>query len=208
MAEPQPPHDDFDPGDSGVAGKVAAGLIVMAAITGVALFAWRLTEQPRPVNLRLELPGSAEVDLNEAGRWTIWREVERTAAGTAPERPAGAPQPEVEVTRAIDNVPLPLRAPLVDNTFDTGERVGYNVYTFDVDAPGRFRIAGRPGAAGPAPVVVVVAKQVLGPGPAGPENALALGLAGVGLALAVIVVSLFIAWNEQGPRPPLLQQQR
>jgi len=208
LAEPRPPHDDTDPGDSGVAGKVAAGLIVMAAVTGIALFAWRLSEQPRPVNVRLELPGTAEVRLNETGRWTIWREAERTEVGAAPERPAAAPQPDVQVTRAGEEAPLRLRAPLVDNTFDTGERVGYNVYTFDVDAPGLFRITGRPGDAGPAPVVIVVAKQVIGPGPEGPENAFALGMAGVGLALAVIVIALFIAWNEQGPTPPLLQQQK
>lgn len=167
-------------------GYVFAAAVLAAGVVGFALVLFLglsgLSMQ------RVVVPGSAELALEEPGRYTIYHESRSVMDGRVydVDDVSGL---TVELVSAETGESVPLDAPGANTTYELRGRSGRGVLTFEVDRPGAYRLsADYPAGAGPETVLAVgkglgarIAMTVAG--------AIAIGIGAFLLAAAIAVVT-------------------
>lgn len=148
---------------------------------------------------RFVVPGSAEVELEETGRYTVFHESISTLDG-AVYRVGDVSGLEIEVV-AEDGSPVRVVSPIGSMEYRMGGREGTAMAAFEVDEPGTYRISATyRGGEGPETVLAVargfgtrIVTTVFG----------AIGLALGGTFLSVgIAVTTFVLRHRAKRRPP------
>ena len=167
-------------------GYVFAAAVLAAGVVGFALILFLglsgLSMQ------RVVVPGSAELTLEEPGRYTIYHESRSVMDGRVyyVDDVSGL---TVELVSAETGESVPLDAPGANTTYDLRGRSGRGVLTFEVDRPGAYRLsADYPAGGGPETVLAVgkglgtrIAMTVVG--------AIAVGIGSFLLAAAIGVIT-------------------
>ncbi|MGH7549193.1 MAG: hypothetical protein ACREK3_00380 [Gemmatimonadota bacterium] len=166
---------------------IAAGVFVLGGILAAAFGFLRLRgledEMPQVV-----VPGSAELQLEEPGAYTIFHEAESVVDGRY-YAAADVSGLAVEVVSAETGEAVPLEPAGANTTYSLGGRSGRSVLGFEIDQPGAYRITGSyEGGSGPETVLAVgqgfgrkLVFTIVG--------ALGIGFLAAGLAIAIAVVT-------------------
>ena len=120
---------------------MAGVLVVLAGAVAFGISLWVELASYRP-NIRLVVPGSHEIELDESGTWTVYYEYEsvvkdlvfssnRTLAGLL-----------VGISRVGDAEPLELPQVLERESYEKGEFAGGSILTFEAPQPGMYRVTG------------------------------------------------------------------
>ncbi|MFZ5792696.1 MAG: hypothetical protein ACOY3L_18550 [Pseudomonadota bacterium] len=162
-----------------IAGAAAAGMHLYSRLPALAL------ELPQFV-----VPGSAEIDLPEPGTYTIFHERVSVVDGRyyqADDVSGLRITIESEDTGAV----VALTAPSMTTSYEFGGRSGVSILSFELDAPGRYRLAAAYGNGQRAPAVVLaVGHGFVGKLMAMILSTMAIGLGSAALAIAIAVVTL------------------
>lgn len=182
-------------------GYVFAGVVlVLGAIGAAAILYLGLSGLSMQ---RVVVPGSAELALDEPGRYTIYHESRSVMDGRVYDV-ADVSGLTVELVSAETGESVPLDAPGANTTYELRGRSGRAVLTFDVGRPGAYRLsADYPAGDGPETVLAVgrgigtrIAMTIAG--------AIAVGV-GSFLLAAVIAVITFVRRRRgrRGAVPPV-----
>ena len=170
----------------GRGGYLLAAVVLVLGVTGLAAVLYMglsgLAMQ------RVVVPGSAELALEEAGRYTIYHESRSVVDGRVYDV-ADVSGLTVELVSAETGESVPLDSPVANTTYDLRGRSGRGVLTFEVDRPGAYRLsADYPAGGGPETVLAVgkgigtrIATTVFG--------AIAIGIGSFLLAVAIGIVT-------------------
>ena len=164
---------------------IAALVLVLGAIGSAAILYLGLSGLSMQ---RVVAPGSAELALEEPGRYTIYHESRSVMDGRVYDV-ADVSGLTVELVSAETGESVPLDAPGANTTYELRGRSGRAVLTFEVDRPGAYRLsADYPAGGGPETVLAVgrglgtrIAMTVAG--------AIAVGIGSFLLAVAIVVVT-------------------
>jgi hypothetical protein len=167
-------------------GYVFAAAVLAAGVVGFALVLFLglsgLSMQ------RVVVPGSAELTMEEAGRYTIYHESRSVVDGRVYDV-TDVSGLTVEIVSAETGESVPLDSPGANTTYELRGRSGRGVLTFEVDRPGAYRLSAEyPAGGGPETVLAVgkgigtrIAMTVFG--------AIAIGIGSFLLAVAIGVVT-------------------
>lgn len=161
----------------GIGGFVVAGFNLFS---GLGEFEGRMKQ--------VVMPGSVTLDLSEAGVYTIFHERRSVVDGRSYSSD-GMAGLRLSVFGA-DGTELNLK-PFSGSTYTFGGREGRSLYTFEVKAPGQYRIAGTLPDGRTEPKIVLA----LGPGVLGgmfKMIGLSIALAIGGVAVAALIVILTV----------------
>lgn len=152
---------------------------------------------------RVVVPGSAELALEESGRYTIYHESRSVMDGRVydVDDVSGL---TVELVSAETGESVPLDSPGANTTYDLRGRSGRGVLTFEVDRPGAYRLsADYPAGGGPETVLAVgkgigtrIAMTVVG--------AIAIAIGSFLLAAAIAVVTFVRRRRAIRAAPPVV----
>lgn len=179
-------------------GYVAAALLLVLGLAAAgALLFLRLRDLGEGIR-QVVVPGTAQLELEEPGAWTIYHETGATVDGRyyASSEVSGL---AVSIT-GPDGVPVEVRAPGATTSYEFGGREGRSVLGFAIDRPGTYVLRGEY-PEGEGPQVVLGVAHGFGRGLAltiGGALALALGSAGLALALAAVT---FVRRHRARSRP-------
>jgi hypothetical protein len=119
-----------------------AGLVLVA---GIGVLAWAIVHfvtgiahGPIPV----DGPGTSEITLNKAGRYTIFQDYPSSQSPPFDGSP-GKLYPICSVTSADGQRKIPVRPPRIANTYKLQDRTCQAMYEFEIDQPGKYRISSR-----------------------------------------------------------------
>lgn len=152
---------------------------------------------------RVVVPGSAELALEESGRYTIYHESRSVVDGRVYDV-ADVSGLTVELVSAETGESVPLDSPGANTTYDLRGRSGRGVLTFEVDRPGAYRLsADYPAGGGPETVLAVgkgigtrIAMTVVG--------AIAIAIGSFLLAAAIAVVTFVRRRRAIRAAPPVV----
>ncbi|HYO46804.1 MAG TPA: hypothetical protein VEY33_08970 [Gemmatimonadota bacterium] len=182
-------------------GYVFAAAVLAAGVVGFALVLFLglsgLSMQ------RVVVPGSAELALEEPGRYTIYHESRSVVDGRVYDV-ADVSGLTVELVSAETGESVPLDSPGANTTYDLRGRSGRGVLTFEVDRPGAYRLsADYPAGDGPETVLAVgkglgtrIAMTVAG--------VIAIGIGSFLLAAAIAVVTFVRRRRAIRAAPPVV----
>jgi hypothetical protein len=118
---------------------VVAALLFVAGGAGAGWSLWTGIQGVGESIVRILVPGSGEVTLDQPGRYTIFDEKDPVTEGHS-----GAAPPfngmTVTITDETDGATVPTRPPGTNMTYSVGGRTGVAVLAFDAAHPGRYRI--------------------------------------------------------------------
>ncbi len=168
------------------------GWYVVAALIGIAGIAgavWVVITHLGSVTAGLTqivVPGGADLDLKQAGTYTIYHERTSTVAGRIYQS-SGISGLRVTVKSADSGQQIAVRRPAGTSQYNFGGRSGFSALVFDVDTPGLYRLeaAYDDGRRQPQTVLAVGTGFV---GGLLTTIFLAIGLVFAGLAIAVAIV--------------------
>ncbi|HJR52344.1 MAG TPA: hypothetical protein VJ982_01385 [Gemmatimonadota bacterium] len=180
-------------------GYVAAAILFLLglAVAGAFLFL-RLRDLGEGIQ-QVVVPGAAELELDEAGGWTIYHETGATVDGRyyASEVVSGL---AVSITDPYGG-PVEVRAPGATTSYEMGGRRGRSILGFEADGPGTYVLTGEYPEVG-GPQVVLGVAHGFGRDLAltiGGTLALAFGSAGLAAAIAAFT---FVRRYRAKRRPP------
>ncbi len=182
-------------------GYVFAAAVLAAGVVGFALVLFLglsgLSMQ------RVVVPGSAELTLEEPGRYTIYHESRSVVDGRVYDV-ADVSGLTVELVSAETGESVPLDSPGANTTYELRGRSGRGVLTFEVDRPGAYRLSAEyPAGGGPETVLAVgkglgtrIAMTVAG--------VIAIGIGSFLLAAAIAVVTFVRRRRAIRAAPPVV----
>jgi hypothetical protein len=146
------------------------GVLIAAALTGFFIYSiLNLDDRLQ----RVVVPGTAELELEDTGRYTIFYEYRSTVDGREYRTAESIPDLDIRVTSVDTGEPVPVSSAFGSTTYETWNRAGESVATFRIDDPGTYELAA----------------EYAG-GVVGPEIVLALG-EGIGTSILLSVGTLF-----------------
>jgi len=160
-----------------IAGAAVAGMLLYTRLQSLA------SELPQFV-----VPGSVEIDLAEAGTYTIFHERVSVVDGryyTADDVSDLAVTLESQATGAG----IALAAPALTTSYEFGGRSGVSILSFEIGKPGRYRLAAAYGGGQQGPAVVLT----VGHGFMRELTMMILSVMGIGFGTAGIAIAIAIA---------------
>lgn len=172
-------------------GYVLGALCLATGMAFAGWFVWSELAALQTAFIRVVVPGSAELTLNDPGTYTIFHEAESVVDGQLYSAPniAGL---TVTVTSASDGKPVPMTVPVASSTYTVGGHSGRSVFAVTIAQPGKYRLTATyaAGKNGPQTVLAIsqgfawgLVKTILG--------ALVATFAGFGAALALVLTTFF-----------------
>lgn len=118
---------------------VVAGLIALAGFAGAALYLIPRLETADAQLMRVVVPGSSVLVLDNPGVYTIYHEQKSIVDGRyyASDSIEGL---RVELTAEVAGASVKLTEPSVDSSYSIGNRKGASILAFAIDQPGRYRL--------------------------------------------------------------------
>lgn len=188
---------------------VVAGIVFVASLTAFAVFLFDRIGEIGESFERFVVPGGAEIEAVEPGRYTIFHESTSTVGGML-YRVGDVSGLVIEVV-SPEGSRLEVRSPVGSTTYEFGGREGAAIAAFEVERPGTYRIsADYADGAGPETVLAVsrgfgarLFTTVFG--------AIGLSLGGTLLAVGIAVATFVMRYRARrrgrsgtgaGDRPP------
>ncbi len=164
---------------------VVAAAILIASVAGAVWLAVSRIGNVGAGLVQVVVPGSADLDLKQAGSYTIFHERVSTVDGRVYTAPSVSGL-RVTVRSVATGREIATRRPGGSSRYDFGGRSGTSVLAFDVDAPGTYRLeaAYEDGRQQPQTVLAVGTGFVSG---LLATIALALGVVFIGIAVAALI---------------------
>jgi len=112
---------------------IAIGLSIWLAISLFGSFSGR--------GISLLVPGEATFDVAEAGKYTLWSQVEASFEGKLMTFPTGLPPGvTIKIARTADGATIPLQSKWPTMHRDSGGYIQVAIGTITFDAPGSYRL--------------------------------------------------------------------
>jgi hypothetical protein len=167
-----------------------AAAVLAAGLAGAALFLLPRLARIEEGLLQVVVPGSTDLALAESGRYTIFHEPRSVVGGTLyhVEDISG-------LTVTLHALPamraVPLTSPFAQSSYSFGARAGNSIFSFEIEAPGDYRLTAGyvDGRAGPA-TVLALGQGFVGRLLTTVFGTIGIGLGGLGAATAIAVVTL------------------
>ena len=178
---------------------VVAGLVAVAGFVGAGLYAMPRFASVDAMMMRIVTPGSAVLTLDRPGLYTIYHEKKAVVDGQyyASDAASGL---RVGIASEATGAPVQVVEPSVSSNYSFGNRSGTSIFAFTIDQPGRYRLtAGLAGGRTEPKVVLAVEQGMLGAMFGLIFGAIAIAFAGVGVAGAIVCVTL---WQRSRARKP------
>ncbi len=136
---------------------LVAGLVCAAGMAGGVGFILSNLLHLDAGFTRVLVPGEHEVDLPEAGSYTIFHEYHSVLNNRGYSNPAGLPGLQVRVVSRQTGAEVPLASSRTNSNYSLGSRAGTSLLELNVSAPGKYLIsADYPGGeAGPQGVLAI-----------------------------------------------------
>lgn len=165
---------------------VVAGVLAVAGVVGgLAYMAPRLAAADKET-IRVIVPGSAVIELDQPGRYIIFHEYRSVVDGRLYEsRSVDGLQVTLEAEGS--GAPVPLIPPGMSSQYEFGNRAGRSWLAFDIDRPGRFRLKASLANGATEPRQVLAISRGLIAGMFG-LILTTMGIAFIGLGLAALIV--------------------
>lgn len=119
------------------------GLAVLIIFLGFILFAWSLFSSFSQMDsdlVRFVAPGSADLDLQEAGEYTIFYENQSYLNGRLYSTAEQIPGLQIMVTEKTTGRSPAINPSLSGSSYSMGSRSGRSIMAFDVEQPGIYQI--------------------------------------------------------------------
>ena len=166
---------------------------VLVLGAGVGLFAWLLIGGLTDIGgslQRVVVPGEHVLRLDEPGTYTVFNEYNSVVDGKVYSSPRGLTGLRCTLTRKSDGTEIPLTQPGATSRYSMNGRSGVSLLNFEVDTPGEYVLTttldGGPDAQG----VLAVGQGFVGKLLGVIFTCIAVLLAGVGLSVTILVVTL------------------
>ena len=177
---------------------VLAAVIVFGAIAGAAAIVLSGIGGVGTGLVQVIVPGGAELDLKEAGTYTIFHEHTSQVDGRV-FTPVDISGMRVTVRSVADGKEIAVRPPSGRQTYNVGGRSGRSVLAFSIDTPGRYRLAGAydDGRQQPQAVLAVSGTFV---GELLTTIFMALGIAFTGIAAGIVIAIVVLVRRRRARR--------
>lgn len=181
---------------------VVAGLIALAGFAGALFYLMPRLSTADSAMIRVVVPGNAVLTLDKPGRYTIYHEKKSTVDGRyyASENVSGL---QLRLGDEATGQPVTLTEPAVTSTYEIGNKTGSSIFAFEIDRPGRYRLAADLAGGRSEPKAVLAIEQgMLGEMFSLIFGTMAIAFAGLGIAGAVVLVVLWRRSKAVEPRRP------
>jgi ABC-type glycerol-3-phosphate transport system permease component len=135
------------------------GLAILIIAIGFAVFAWTIYSSVSGASselMQVVVPGSADLDLNEPGEYTVFYENQTYVNGKFYSSGGQIPGLQIRVTEKATGRELSTNPSPGSFTYSFGSRSGRSIMAFQVERPGIYRInASYPSGKGPEAVLAV-----------------------------------------------------
>lgn len=139
---------------------------------------------------RVVVPGQAEIELEEAGKYTIFHEYKTTIDGSVYWSKQDLSGLRCRLLSKATGEEIPLRLPAGETKYTLGSRAGVSVYTFRIDRPGTYVLtASYPREDVETPTALAIGRGFLGRLLGTVAWTLLVVLLSFGLGIAIIVVT-------------------
>jgi hypothetical protein len=119
-------------------GYFLAAILLLAGLGGAGYLVWSGLSGIGSAIVRVVVPGSGEMTLDEPGTYTIYHETESIIDGRV-SSVATIDGLSVTVTEVSGGGAIPVTAPGMHATYTIGGHSGVSVLAFDIARPGRYR---------------------------------------------------------------------
>lgn len=117
---------------------VLAGVLVIGGpVTGGVLLYTGLRGYEQEM-IRVVAPGAEDIDLDEAGDYTVYHLHRATHRGKIYNQVPGGVRVQLELKRASDGTPIAITGNAVSSNFEYMETEGTAIRQFSIDRPGRY----------------------------------------------------------------------
>jgi hypothetical protein len=181
---------------------VVAGLIALAGFAGALFYLMPRLGAADSRMVRVVVPGTAMLTLDKAGRYTIYHEKKSTVDGRyyASENVNGL---RLRLSDEATGQPVTLTEPAVASTYAIGNKTGSSIFAFEIDRPGRYRLAADLASGRGEPKAVLAVEQgMLGEMFSLIFGTMAIAFAGLGIAGAIVLAVLWRRSKAVEPRRP------
>ena len=138
---------------------------------------------------QIVVPGGADLELKEAGTYTIFHEYTSQIEGRV-FTPMDISGLRVTVRSVADGKEVYLRQPSGRQTYNIGGRSGRSVLAFNIDTPGTYRLAGAYGDGRQQPqAVLAVSGNFVGGLLTTIATALGVAFGGIVVVVAIVVLA-------------------
>lgn len=90
--------------------------------------------------VQVEAPGESEINLTEAGDYTIFYEYRSVVGGRIYSGPESAPSMEISIMEISTGSEIPVSPASFSSEYDLGSRAGRSLMQFNVERPGTYMI--------------------------------------------------------------------
>lgn len=181
---------------------VVAGLIALAGFAGALFYAMPRFSAANSATIRVVVPGNAVLTLDKVGRYTIYHEKKSTVDGRyyASETVNGL---RLDLADEATREPVALTEPAMQSSYTIGNRSGTSIYAFEIDRPGRYRLAADLADGRKEPkAVLAIEHGMLGEMFSLIFGTIAIAFAGLGVAGAIVLAVLWRRSKAVAPRRP------
>jgi len=179
---------------------VVAGVIALASLAAAALYVMPRLGTLDEGTIRVVVPGSAVLELDKPGSYTIFHERRSRVDGRYYES-RSVDGLRVTLVAEAGGAPITLVPPGMSSTYEFGGREGTSILAFEIGQPGRFRLsAGLANGAAEPKVVLAISQRLVG----GIFSLVlvTLGIVFSGLGLAGLVVLIVILRRSKAVAKP------
>jgi hypothetical protein len=167
------------------------GLAALVFVAGWVLFALVLFKNLSGLSSKLQqvvVPGKAELNLAQAGTYTIYYEYESVVGSKVYATGRSLSGLDCAVTAKVTGANVPVSSTTVNSHYSLGGRSGYSVFDFKIGRPGIYEIAAQYPEGQEGPEVVLAVGQGLTMGVLTTVfGGLAIVFGSIGLAVAIAV---------------------
>lgn len=171
-------------------GYVLGVLFLLAGMSVAGWLVWSEIAALQNVMVRVIVPGSVELTLDQSGTYTIFHEADSVVDGKLYSAPTIA---GLGVTVTGDNgQQIAVTVPNISSSYTIGGHSGKSVFAFDIPAPGRYRLSAQyVNGRGEPQTVLAVSRGFFGRLVGTIFGAIASVFAGFGLALTLVLTTYF-----------------
>jgi hypothetical protein len=117
---------------------IVAGLVFLAGLIGFVVFLFLSLGGMGDNLIQVVVPGEQEIQLKEAGSYTVFHEYRSAIGGRIYSGSEGIPGLECALTSKKTGNPIPLAPASTASRYDYGGRSGVSVLEFSVHEPGDY----------------------------------------------------------------------
>ncbi|MCD4784589.1 MAG: hypothetical protein K8T10_12280 [Candidatus Eremiobacteraeota bacterium] len=119
---------------------------VLILLFGIGFFIFFLVQKVRDLTAGMErfpMPGSVRVNLEEAGKYSIFHEYKGTYDGKRYHSPRNIAGLELGIKEKKTGRDIQLKRPTASKTYSFSNSAGYGIYDFEIQQPGEYIFTGK-----------------------------------------------------------------